>query len=79
MPSRARLLIGITAGLISLVPYLGAGVGLVVALCIAAARLRPDGVRPIVVGGIFLVGEPWPTMCCLHASSGAASSSVRPG
>jgi predicted PurR-regulated permease PerM len=51
------VLIGITAGLISFVPYLGAGVGFVVAMCVAVAQFWPDGVRLMVVGGIFLVGE----------------------
>src|SRR5215211_1271407 len=51
------VLIGITAGLISFVPYLGAGAGFVVALCVAVAQFWPDGTPLVVVGGVFLVGE----------------------
>jgi predicted PurR-regulated permease PerM len=51
------ILIGITAGLISFVPYLGADAGFVVALCVAVAQFWPDGTPLVVVGGIFLIGE----------------------
>lgn len=51
------LLIGITAGLISFVPYFGAATGLVVATCVAIAQFWPDWTIPLVVGGIFLLGE----------------------
>ena len=51
------VLIGFTAGLISFVPYLGAGVGLVIAMCVATAQFWPDWVSLVTVGGIFLVGE----------------------
>ena len=51
------ILIGITAGLISFVPYLGAGAGFVVAMCVAVAQFWPDGTLLAIVGGIFLVGE----------------------
>ena len=46
-----------TAGLISFVPYLGTGVGLVIAMCVATAQFWPDWVSLVIVGGIFLVGE----------------------
>jgi predicted PurR-regulated permease PerM len=51
------ILIGATAGLISFVPYLGAGVGFVVAMCVATAQFWPDWVPLAAVGSIFLVGE----------------------
>ncbi|MET0744418.1 MAG: AI-2E family transporter [Microvirga sp.] len=51
------ILIGCTAGLISFVPYLGAGTGFVVAMCVAVAQFWPDGTVLAIVGGIFLVGE----------------------
>ncbi|MGF9763226.1 AI-2E family transporter [Microvirga sp. 0TCS3.31] len=51
------VLIGITAGVISFVPYLGAGAGFVVAMCVAVAQFWPDGTPLMVVGGIFLIGE----------------------
>jgi predicted PurR-regulated permease PerM len=49
--------IGITAGLISFVPYLGAATGFVVAMCVAIAQFWPDWISLAIVGGIFLVGE----------------------
>ncbi|MGO4526962.1 AI-2E family transporter [Microvirga sp. 2MCAF35] len=51
------ILIGLTAGLISFVPYLGAGTGLVVALCVAVAQFWPDWTLLACVAGIFLFGE----------------------
>lgn len=51
------ILIGLTAGLISFVPYLGAGAGLVVAMCVAVAQFWPDWTPLAVVAGIFLIGE----------------------
>src|SRR4051794_20011022 len=51
------ILIGLTAGLISFVPYLGAGAGFVVAMCVAVAQFWPNGTPLAVVGGVFLVGE----------------------
>lgn len=51
------VLIGLTAGLISFVPYLGLGVGFVVAACVAVAQFWPDWTPLAVVAGIFLLGE----------------------
>ncbi|GEO16300.1 AI-2E family transporter [Microvirga aerophila] len=51
------ILIGLTAGLISFVPYLGLGVGFVVAACVAIAQFGPDWTPLAVVAGIFLLGE----------------------
>src|SRR5215213_9254742 len=51
------ILIGVTAGLISFVPYLGAGVGFVIAMCVAVAQFWPDWTPLAVVAGSFLLGE----------------------
>jgi predicted PurR-regulated permease PerM len=51
------ILIGLTVGLISFVPYLGFGVGFVVAVCVAIAQSWPDWTPLAEVGGIFLIGE----------------------
>ncbi|WP_201842037.1 AI-2E family transporter [Microvirga zambiensis] len=51
------ILIGITAGLISFVPFLGLGIGLVVATCVAVAQFWPDWTPLAAVAGTFLIGE----------------------
>jgi predicted PurR-regulated permease PerM len=51
------ILIGLSAGLISFVPYLGLGTGFVVAACVAIAQFWPDWTPLAVIGGIFLIGE----------------------
>ena len=51
------ILIGITAGLISFIPYLGAATGILVSVCVATAQFWPNWVPVAVVGGIFIVGE----------------------
>jgi predicted PurR-regulated permease PerM len=51
------ILIGITAGLISFVPYLGAATGFFVSVCVAMAQFWPNWVPVAVVGGTFIVGE----------------------
>jgi predicted PurR-regulated permease PerM len=51
------ILIGITAGLISFVPYFGAATGIFVAVCVAIAQFWPNWVPAAVVAGIFIVGE----------------------
>lgn len=51
------ILIGISAGLISFIPYLGSLSGLVVSTCIAIAQFSPDW-RPIwLVPAVFVVGQ----------------------
>ena len=49
--------IGLLAGLISFVPYLGAGAGFVVSMCVAVAQFWPNWTPIAVVGGTFLIGE----------------------
>jgi predicted PurR-regulated permease PerM len=51
------ILIGITAGLISFVPYLGAATGILVSVCVALDQFWPNWALVVVVGGIFIVGE----------------------
>lgn len=51
------ILIGIAAGLISFVPYLGAATGFLVSVCVAIAQFWPNWVPVAIVGGVFIVGE----------------------
>jgi predicted PurR-regulated permease PerM len=51
------ILIGLVAGLISFVPYLGAGTGFVVSMCVAVSQFWPNWTPIVVVGGTFLIGE----------------------
>ena len=51
------VLIGIGAGLISFVPYLGAATGILVSVCVALAQFLPNWAPVAVVAGIFIVGE----------------------
>jgi predicted PurR-regulated permease PerM len=49
--------IGLVAGLISFVPYLWAGTGFLVSMCVAIAQFWPNWTPIVVVGGTFLIGE----------------------
>jgi predicted PurR-regulated permease PerM len=49
--------IGIAAGLISFVPYLGALTAVIVATCISIAQFWPNGAHILIVPAIFIVGE----------------------
>jgi predicted PurR-regulated permease PerM len=51
------MLIGIAAGLISFVPYLGSLSGLVVSTCVAVAQFWPNWSHILVVPAIFFVGQ----------------------
>ena len=51
------VLIGIAAGLISFVPYLGAATGILISVCVALDQFWPDLAPVAIVGGIFIVGE----------------------
>jgi predicted PurR-regulated permease PerM len=51
------ILIGISAGLISFVPYLGSITGLVVATCVAIAQFWPNWSLIAAVPAIFFVGQ----------------------
>jgi predicted PurR-regulated permease PerM len=51
------VLIGIAAGLISFVPYLGSLTGLVVSTCVAIAQFWPNWTIILLVPATFLVGQ----------------------
>ena len=51
------ILIGIAAGLISFIPYLGSLTGLVLSLCVVVLQFWPSWTMIPVVLGIFLVGQ----------------------
>src|SRR6185312_10652502 len=51
------LLIGLLAGLISFIPYVGSLTGLVVALGVAFVQFWPDWAWIAAVAGIFFVGQ----------------------
>ncbi|MEQ1956636.1 AI-2E family transporter [Mesorhizobium sp. CN2-181] len=51
------ILIGATAGIISFVPYLGAGTGILVSVCVAVDQFWPNWAPVAAVGGVFIVGE----------------------
>ncbi len=51
------LLIGMFAGLISFIPYVGAMIGLILAFIIAIVQFWPDWVMLAAVAGVFVVGQ----------------------
>jgi predicted PurR-regulated permease PerM len=51
------VLIGISAGLLSFIPYVGSLLGLVVALAVAIAQFWPDWTMVGLVLGVFAVGQ----------------------
>jgi predicted PurR-regulated permease PerM len=51
------LLIGLIAGLITFVPYIGSMTGLMIAASVATAQFWPDWKRIVIVIAIFLVGQ----------------------
>lgn len=51
------LLIGLIAGVITFIPYVGSLTGLVVGLGVAVAQFWPDYTSILIVLGIFLVGQ----------------------
>ncbi len=51
------LLIGLFAGLISFIPYVGSTVGLVLAVGVAVVQFWPDYIMVAVVAGIFFAGQ----------------------
>jgi predicted PurR-regulated permease PerM len=50
-------LIGIAAGLLSFIPYLGSLSGLVIATCVAVAQFWPNWTSIVIVPVIFFVGQ----------------------
>jgi predicted PurR-regulated permease PerM len=51
------ILIGVAAGFISFIPYLGSFAGLVASLCVAVLQFWPNWTMFPVVLGIFLIGQ----------------------
>lgn len=51
------LLIGLFAGLISFIPYVGSTVGLILAVGVALVQFWPDYIMIAVVAGIFFLGQ----------------------
>jgi predicted PurR-regulated permease PerM len=51
------ILLGVTAGLISFVPYLGAATGLVLSTCVALVQFWPNWFPVLAVAIIFVLGE----------------------
>jgi predicted PurR-regulated permease PerM len=51
------LLIGLIAGLITFVPYIGSMTGLMIAASVAIAQFWPDWKRIAIVVGVFLLGQ----------------------
>jgi predicted PurR-regulated permease PerM len=51
------LLIGLVAGLITFVPYIGSMTGLLVSASVAVAQFWPDWKRVVAVVAVFLVGQ----------------------
>ncbi|MGX1099998.1 AI-2E family transporter [Amorphus sp. MBR-141] len=51
------LIIGLTAGLISFVPYLGSGLGFAISVGVAFNQFWPDSIMVGIVVAIFLVGQ----------------------
>ena len=51
------IVIGLIAGLISFVPYLGAGTGFLVSMCVAISQFWPSWTPILLVGGTFFLGE----------------------
>lgn len=51
------ILIGLFAGLISFIPYVGSTVGLVLAVGVALVQFWPDWLMVVLVAGVFFVGQ----------------------
>jgi predicted PurR-regulated permease PerM len=51
------ILIGLFAGLISFIPYVGSMVGLVLALGVAFVQFWPDWIMVCLVAGVFFLGQ----------------------
>lgn len=50
-------LIGMMTGLLSFIPFVGAGTGFVVAAIVAIAQFWPDWISIVMVGAVFLIGQ----------------------
>jgi predicted PurR-regulated permease PerM len=54
---RHALVLGLTAGLISFIPYVGAATGLLLSVCVALVQFWPNWPLVAVTGGVFIIGE----------------------
>lgn len=54
---KAGLLIGIAAGLLAVIPYIGAAVSMVIGVGLAVAQFQQDWVQILIVAGVFLIGQ----------------------
>lgn len=54
---KAGLLIGVAAGALAVIPYIGAAVGLIVGVGLAIAQFQQDWVHIILVAAVFIVGQ----------------------
>ncbi len=54
---KAGLLIGIAAGALAVIPYIGAAVGMIVGVSLAIAQFQQDWVQVILVAAVFIVGQ----------------------
>lgn len=51
------LLIGLTAGLLSFIPFVGSAIGGVLAIATALVQFWPDWVQILIIAGIFALGQ----------------------
>lgn len=51
------LLIGLTAGLLSFIPFVGAAIGGVLAIATALVQFWPDWLQILIIAGIFVLGQ----------------------
>ncbi len=54
---QAGLLIGIAAGLLAVIPYIGAAVSMMIGIGLAIAQFQSDWVSILLVAAVFLVGQ----------------------
>lgn len=53
----AGLLIGIGAGALAVIPYIGAAVSLIIGVALATAQFHQDWVSILMVAGVFIIGQ----------------------
>jgi len=54
---KAGLLIGVAAGLLAVIPYVGATVGMLIGVGMAFAQFQQDWIQIVSVAAVFLVGQ----------------------
>lgn len=53
----ASLLVGIAAGALAVIPYIGAAIGLVIGVALAVAQFHQDWVSILLVAAVFVTGQ----------------------